>query len=134
MPFTARLLTLLAVIFLSSGCGHKFTPLPPEPWRLKKAEPVPEAPLPPDALHASPRRLVGRIVAVDAARGFAFVDLTDEPPAGALVDGAELIVRTDDLRETARLKASRHARGRTLGTQIVQGQPTPGDEVVFQAP
>lgn len=137
MPFTARLLTLLAgavMILGAGGCGHHLTPLPPEPWRLKKAEPVPEAPLPADALHASPRRLVGRIVAVDAAQGLAFVDLTDEPPAGALVAGAELIVRTDDLRETGRLKSSRYARGHTLGTQIVQGQPAAGDEVVFQAP
>jgi len=36
--------------------------------------------------------------------------------------------------ETARLRASRYLRGRTLGTKILTGQPAPGDEVVWLAP
>lgn len=123
---TARLLAPLAVFFLA-GCGH-----------VAPGQPVPAAASAPAAapvaLHASPNKLVGRILAVDAARGFAFVDLTAEPPAASLAEGAALLARTDDLRETARLRASRYVRGRTLGTTIVSGQPATGDEVVFPAP
>ena len=132
MPFTARLLTLLAVIFFLAACSH-LAPLTPAPI-VRRGDPPAAIPLPPDALWPSPRQLVGRILALDAARGFAFVTLTAAPPAAALADGAELIARTDDLRETARLRASRYARGRTLGAQILSGQPSPGDEVVFQLP
>lgn len=134
MPFTARLLTLLAVIFFLPACQY-MTPLPPLPGGKPVAPPPePEVPLPPDALRASPRRLVGRITAIDTPGHFAIVTLAAEPPPGALAQGADLIARTDDLRETARLRTSRYVRGRTLGAQIVQGQPTPGDEVVFQVP
>lgn len=132
MSFTARLLTLLAVFFLLSACG-RIAPLTPSPI-VRRGDPPAEIPLPPDALHASPRQLVGRILALDAARGFAFVALTAEPPAAALADGAELMVRAEDLRETARLRASRYTRGRTLSAQILSGQPALGDEVVFQLP
>ena len=90
--------------------------------------------LPPaDALTLSPHKIVGRIVAVDPARGFAFVSLTAKTPAAALADGGELIVRSDDLSETGRLRSSRYTRGRTLGAQIISGQPKIGDEVVFHA-
>ncbi len=121
---TARLLTLLAVIFWTGACSH-VAPV--------SSPPRPESP-PPTTLQASPNRLVGRILAIDAARGFAFVNLASEPPAAALAAGAELIVRTDDLRETARLRTSRYVRGRTLGTTIVSGHPSLDDEVVFHAP
>ena len=90
--------------------------------------------MPPNALQPSPNRLVGSVLAVDATRGFAFIGLMGEPPAAALVEGAELVARTAGLRETARLRASRYVRSRTLGTNIISGQPTPGDEVVFRAP
>jgi hypothetical protein len=73
-------------------------------------------------------------LAIDATRGFAFVTLTAAAPAAALVAGAALIVRSDDLTETGHLRASRYTRGRTLGAQIISGQPTLGDEVVFHAP
>jgi hypothetical protein len=88
---------------------------------------------PADGLTVSPHKIVGRIVAVDTARGFAFVSLTATTPAAALADGGELIVRSDDLTETGRLRTSRYARGRTLGSQIISGQPKMGDEVVFPA-
>ena len=97
-------------------------------------DPAPAEPLPPGALLPSHNLLVGRVLAVDAARGFAFVELASDAPAAALSDGAELVTRTDALRETARLQASRYARGRTLGTKILSGQPGIGDEVVFPAP
>jgi hypothetical protein len=125
MTSTARLLAPLAVVLFLVGCSH-VAPIASAP--LAGAEPLTTA------LKPSPNRLVGRILAVDAARGFAFVDLTLEPPAAALVDGAPLIARTDDLRETAHLRASRYVRGRTLGTTIVSGQPVAGDEVVVFAP
>jgi hypothetical protein len=122
MTLTARLLTLLAVIFLAGACAQT---APPSPTT---------SPSTAATLQPSPNRLVGRILAVDLARGFAFIDLASEPPPAALVDGTELIARTLDLRETARLRVSRYVRGRTLGTTIVSGQPSPGDEVVFRAP
>jgi hypothetical protein len=77
---------------------------------------------------------VGRVIAVEVPPGFAFVQLANDAPPAALADGTELITRTLDLGETARLRASRHLKGRTLGTKIVAGQPSPGDEVVWLAP
>ena len=128
MSLTARLLTLLAVIYFVPGCSTATTT--PQASRSAAAA----AMLPPaDALSLSPHKIVGRIVAVDTARGFAFVSLTTTTPAAALVEGGELIVRSDDLRETGRVRTSRYTRGRTLGTQIISGQPKLGDEVVFHA-
>src|SRR3954462_907090 len=117
MTLTARQLMLLAVIFFAGAC-NRFAPLTPAPMPSR----TDAAPLPPDALQPSPNRLVGRVLATDAARGFAVIELATEPPAAALTTGAELIARTDDLRETARLRASRYARGHTLGTTIISGQ------------
>ncbi len=132
MSLTARLLTLLAVFFLVVGCGTA-PPLTANPGVSRGAPSA--ATLPPaDALTLSPNKIVGRIVAVDAARGFAFVSVTPGAPAAALADAVELVVRSDDLSETGRLRTSRYTRGRTLGTQIISGQPTLGDEVVFHAP
>ncbi|MCX6956581.1 MAG: hypothetical protein NTV51_30995 [Verrucomicrobia bacterium] len=58
--------------------------------------------------------------------------LAADLPAPTLAAGAELVVRTDDLRETARLQISHNTRGRTVGAKIISGQPSPGDEVVVQ--
>ena len=126
---TARLLTPLAVFLFVTGCGlfNPLTPKPRQPATLTE-------PLPAGALLPSQNLLVGRVLAVDFARGFAFVDLASTAPAAALADGAELVARTDDLRETARLRASRYVRGRTLGAKIVSGQPAPGNEVVWPTP
>ena len=129
---TARQLLPLAVILLFAACSHFNLST-----RTAKALDAPASltePLPAGALLPSHNLLVGRVFAVDAARGFAFIDLTTDAPAAALADGADLLARTDALRETARLRASRYVRGRTLGAKIVSGQPTPGDEVVFPAP
>ncbi len=87
-----------------------------------------------DALLPSPRLIIGRIIAVDAARSLAWVELATDAPSAALADGTELIVRTLELRETGRLRASAYVRGRTLGTKITGGQPSSGDEVVWLAP
>ena len=125
MSLTARLLTLLAVSYFVAGCSTP-PPAPPSP-HVPSAAMIPPA----DVLTLSPHKIVGRIVAVDTARGFAFVSLTATTPAAALADGGELIVRSDDLTETGRLRTSRYTRGRTLGTQIISGQPKMGDEVVF---
>lgn len=128
MSLTARLLTLLAVIYFVAGCSTG-----PTTPHASRADPS-AAMLPPaNALTLSQHKIVGRIVAVDAARGFAFVSLTTTTPAAALADGGELIVRSDDLSETGRLRTSRYNRGRTLGAQIISGQPKMGDEVVFHA-
>lgn len=120
MKFAAKLLASLAVILFLGACGHL---APSAPGSLAT-----------DALAASPHLLVGCVLAVDAAQGLAFVALTATPPTAALVDDAILIARTDDLRETARLHASRYVRGRTLGVKIISGQPAPGDEVVIRTP
>ena len=127
MSLTARLLTLLAVIYFVPGCSTATTT--PASRSAAAAAILPPA----DALTLSPHKIVGRIVAVDTARGFAFVSLATTTPAAALVEGGELIVRSDDLRETGRVRTSRYNRGRTLGTQIISGQPKLGDEVVFHA-
>ena len=125
MSLTARLLTLLAVIYFVPGCSTATTT--PASRSAAAAAILPPA----DALTLSPHKIVGRIVAVDTARGFAFVSLATTTPAAALVEGGELIVRSDDLSETGRVRTSRYTRGRTLGTQIISGQPKLGDEVVF---
>jgi hypothetical protein len=109
-----------------TGCRHAPSP-------KAAASPAPPA-LGADALLPSPRLIVGRIIAVDSAQGFAFVDLATDAPAPALANGTELFARTVGLQNTARLRTSRYVRGRTLGTKIVDGQPSPGDEVVWVAP
>src|SRR3954466_10759748 len=126
MHFTARLLLLLAVFSFQAGCSL----ITPRTAAVKQ----PPAPLPAGALIPSPGIIIGRVVAIDAARRFAFVELAPDAPTSATAEGADLVARTLDLRETARLQASRYLRGRTLGTHIVSGQPTPGDEVVWLAP
>jgi len=126
MKTTARPLAPLVVILVLAGC-HYITPVRREP-------PVSAEPLPAGALLPSQNLLVGRVLAVDLVRGFAFVDLASTAPAAALADGAELVARTDDLRETARLRPSRYVRGRTLGARIVSGQPASGNEVVWPTP
>lgn len=133
MIFTARLLTPLAVILFFTGCGQVGS-TKPAPLSTRSEAPAASAPPPSDSLRPSPNRLVGRILSIDAARGFAILDLRPEAPPAALIAGAELIARTDALVETGRLKTSRYIRTRTLGTQIVSGQPKPGDEVVFRLP
>jgi hypothetical protein len=136
MNLTARLLTLLAVISFLGGCRlfarRSATAL--ETSRSGPSATPRDAAAIVEPLTPSPRLIVGRIIAVDAGRGFAFVELAADPPRAALADGTELIARTLELRETARLHASSYARGRTLGTRIVSGQPAPGDEVVWLAP
>ena len=126
-PLAARLLSLLAVILILPACRYFARTTPPLP-RATLTSPAAE-PLAP-----SPRLIVGRVIAIDAARNFAFVELAPDAPAGALIDGGELTTRTAEFRETAQLRASRYVRGRTLGARIVTGQPAPGDEVVWLAP
>jgi hypothetical protein len=123
----------LAAILLCGGCRHiRFTRGPV----AGKAPPTTVATLPPVArtLAPSPRLIVGRVLAVDPPRGFAVVELVSDAPPSSLAEGAELTTRTAELRETAHVRASRHLRGRTLGTTVISGQPTPGDEVVWEAP
>lgn len=122
MQITARLLTLLAVFLFAAACQHNRSSKP-------AGHPAATRPIAP-----SSRLIVGRIAAIDAPRGFAFVQLAADAPPAAQADGAELTARTNDLRETAQLRASRYLRGRTLGAIVVSGQPSPGDEVVWLAP
>lgn len=128
MKLAARVLFALAAIsFSSAGCRQT---APQAPTAAAPATPV----IVSDALAPSPRLIVGRIVAVDAGRRFAFVELTADAPAGAVGGENDLMARTPDLRETAQLRASRYVRGRTLGTTILAGKPNVGDEVVWLAP
>jgi hypothetical protein len=71
---------------------------------------------------------------VNDAPHIAIVELGGDAPGDALAEGSELLSRTDDLRETARLRPTRYRRGRTLGCMVAAGQPAPGDEVVWLAP
>jgi len=117
MSHTARALLPLAVFFLLTGCG---------------TAPAPKtASTPTTELAPSPNLYVGRILAIDLERHFAFVALTPSAPPIALQPGIVLLARNDELRSTANLRTSRQLRGRTLGVQIITGQPTVGDEVVF---
>jgi hypothetical protein len=118
----------LAAILFSTGCRTRPAPVPPA---AVAPAVVPDLS---GRLDPSPRLIVGRILAVDPAQGFAFVDLGADAPAAALVNGTELVARTLDLSETGRLVASSHLRGRTLGTRIAGGRPQVGDEVVWLAP
>jgi hypothetical protein len=118
----ARLLLSLAVLSLAGACRW-FAP-------AKSKTNVPIAALEP--LAPSPRLIVGRIVAVDLQQQFAIVELAADAPM--TTDGLEFSTRTMDLRPTGRLRASRYLRSRTLGTTILEGQPAPGDEVVWLAP
>lgn len=120
----APLLSLIAVFTFASGCRSLDS----------KSTPAATTLLPAGALLPSPRLIMGRLIAVDQAQGFAFVEIAADAPKAGLVAGTELIARTADLRETAKLQVSPHLRARTLGTKIVAGQPSPGDEVVWLAP
>lgn len=122
MPVAARTLIVLAAIAFLPACAQRRPPPSPA------ATPVL------GALAPSPRLIVGRVLAVDTGRRFAFVDLAPDAPAAALAEGGELISRTESLVETGRLRASRHVRGRTLGATLVSGSPSPGEEVVWLAP
>lgn len=132
MKITAASAVSLAVIFVFAGCRGRG--VRPAAASSAAAGPAIALPAPETALAPSPRLIVGRITAVDTTRGFAFVELAAEAPAIALVADTELIARTLDLQETARLHASRYLRGRMLGTTVARGQPRVGDEVVWLAP
>ena len=119
-----RLLLVLAIAVAVGGC-HRFS-------RTKSAATAASTPVEP--LAPSPRLILGRIIAVDTAQHFAFVELAADAPAAAQQEGAELISRSLELRESGRLRVSRYLRGRTLGTTILKGQPATGDEVVWLAP
>lgn len=118
MSLAAKLLPLLAAILFCAACRHS----------------APAPLLPADALVPSARLIVGRITAIDAAQGLAFVEIAADAPAAALAAGTELLARSLELQESGRLRTSRFVRGRTLGTTIVAGQPSAGDEVVWLAP
>ncbi|MBL9202198.1 MAG: hypothetical protein JNL39_16935 [Opitutaceae bacterium] len=120
MKRTATVVAPLAVVFFFCGCGAP----------AKKPAPI----LAEGALVPSPRLIIGRVIAIDATRGTAVVELAIDAPAAAAAEGSELIARTLDLQETARLRATRQLRGRILGAQVTGGQPAAGDEVVWVAP
>ena len=122
----SAILPALALGLILPGCGQ--APSSPAP-----ATP-PAAPLGGQSLEPSPRLILGRVIALDPPRRFAFVELAPDAPRGATVPDTDLIVRTADLRETARLRTTRQLRGRTLGTLVVEGNPGIGDEVVWLAP
>jgi hypothetical protein len=126
MKLAAAVPATLAAILFTAACGHVAGPARRPAAKAAAAEP--------EALTPSPRLIVGRIIAVDAARQFAFVELAPDAPAAALAAGTELTCRTVNLQQTAQLEGSRQVRGRTFGTKILAGQPSPGDEVVWLAP
>jgi len=114
---TARALLPLAVFFLVLGCGTAPAPKTASTYTTELAP--------------SPNLYVGRILAIDLERHFAFVALTPSAPPIALQPDMILVARNDALRSTAHLRTSHQLRGRTLGVLIISGQPTVGEEVVF---
>lgn len=132
MTRAASLPLLLAAVLVAGGC-RLFTPTASAPAE-NPGTAAQSGPLPAGALLPSHNLRVGRIVSVDPARQLAVIELFTDAPPTALTDGAPLVSRTADLRETARLTASRYLQGRTLGAWINSGQASPGDEVVFPAP
>jgi hypothetical protein len=79
--------------------------------------------------------LVGRVRSVDRSQRTAIVDLRGDVPPAALANGVELSARDfNTLAQTGLLKVSRSIRDLPLGTNIVAGQPSPGDEVVWLVP
>ena len=115
---------LPGLVLLAAGCIA-----PPTPPPL-----VPSAPVQPaEPLAPSPRLLVGRVIAIDVARGFALVELASEAPRPALAPGSLLVARRPDLTPVATLRASAQVRGRILGTRVASGIPRLGDEVVWEA-
>lgn len=126
----ARLLASLLLLACSglglSGCAGPGAP-------RAESNPIPAAGQA-AVLWPSPRLIMGRIIASDEARGFAFVELQTDAPADSIRADAELLVRTNDLAPLATLRASRHLRGRVLGCQIVAGRPAVGAEVVWLPP
>ncbi|MBM3842143.1 MAG: hypothetical protein FJ397_02575 [Verrucomicrobia bacterium] len=115
---------LPGLVLVVPGCVAP--PAPPTPPTAAAAPTEPLAP--------SPRLVVGRVIALDAARGFAWVELAPDAPRPALATGTLLGVRRPDLTPAATLHTSGHVRGRTLGTRVASGTPRPGDEVVWEAP
>jgi hypothetical protein len=131
MKVTAGLLWSLAVILFSGACRSPGS-MPPAAAGSTREPRAREAAAP---LTPSPRLIVGRVLSIDAAQRLAIIALQSDAPTGALAEGTELIARDyQSLAPTARLRASRYLRGRTLGTAIVSGQASPGDEVVWLAP
>jgi hypothetical protein len=116
---TARALLLLAVAFFSACQTAAPTP-PPAPATASAS------------LAPSPHRVIGRVIGLDPLRELVVIELTGS--LSSLPADTELIARSDDLRETARLRATRQLRGRTLGTTVISGEPSLGDEVVLDAP
>ena len=112
---------LPGLVLLAAGCVA-----PPAP--------APSAASPAEPLAPSTRLLVGRVLEVDAARGFAFIELAPDAPRPALAPGSLLLVRRPDLTPSGTLRTSAYLRGRTLGSRVAAGTPRPGDEVVWAAP
>lgn len=110
-----RACALAALVMLAPSCATRPTAEPAEP-----------------AWQTATHRLVGRIHSVDTALGYVVIDgsptATDFPPTGTM-----LLSRTDDLLPTAQLRVSPFRQGRTLGADIIAGQPSPDDEVVWSA-
>jgi hypothetical protein len=119
MNTPATVTNVLSLLSLLTGC-----------WRhsLKRAQTDLET------LAPSPRLVVGRIIATDPAQRFAFIEVNTDAPGPALSSDTELIARTSELTETAHLLTSRYLRGRTFAAKIIRGEPSPGNEVVWQAP
>lgn len=133
MKKTACALLPCAVFLVSSAChrvSSRNTLTAPSRTADEAAIPISSPVV--TSISTSPRRLVGRIIAVDSIHGFAFVELN--PSAPSFTPNEEFIARTDNLRETARLRVTRHLRGRTIGVRMLDHIPGIGDEVVTTAP
>lgn len=122
----AWLLPLLAAfLFFLAGCQS------PDAADSRSAS---APPTPTHRYEPSPERIVGYILDIDEARGFAVIDVAADVPADSLREGTPLAVRTRDLHPTAHLTSTRFLRGHTLGATIVTGLPAIGEEVTRREP
>lgn len=82
-------------------------------------------------LRPSPSREVGRILEYDAAAGTALIEVPAPLPPPSGLAGVALGVRHPvTLAQTARVVVSSHRAGRIIGVYVIEGQPSPEDEVV----
>ena len=77
---------------------------------------------------------IGRIISVDTRNGFAVTALNPDGEKLFRAEHREFHSRRADLTPTARLLGTVHRHGATLGLRILEGLPSPGDEVVPAPP
>ncbi|MBC8009648.1 MAG: hypothetical protein H7067_06095 [Burkholderiales bacterium] len=86
-----------------------------------------------EPIYTAPLHLeLGRVLSYDAKAGAALVEFTPFAKIPTPLAGQTLIARhPETLVQTARLIASAHRTGPVFGAYVVEGTPSPDDEVVL---